>query len=305
MRPEFSFRRAQASFDLIGLLQACDRDRLRQLGGPDLLRIVQDKNCRFEEASDEACYSAVAGAVLDAGEDAALAAAVLVANDLQYGLWPGDTRDLADFAAARIHAAGHVLRSAILRGLDVLESERPKYGQACRFLPELPRLTQEPGQILPALCKIAQAMDPATRKSVAHADYGDRSDQHFEALNAVLAREDCRFEKDETWCLSEVVELVAFVRSTPGFVNCTALLLANAILQGEDGGCFDHRWTILAQDYNALPPRVRWPISSGVRCLYEMDEDFMFHEPRGTYDPVTTPDKLIHYAPEICRPPNT
>ncbi|MEO0917432.1 MAG: hypothetical protein AAFY31_10690, partial [Pseudomonadota bacterium] len=235
----------------------------------------------------------------------ALAASVLVANDLQYGLWPGDTRDFADLAAEQIKTTGRILRSAILRGLDILESERPKYERASPFLPDLKRLTQEPGQILPELYKIARAMDQATRKSVAHADYGYRSDQHLEALNAVLAREDCRFSKDETWCPSEVVELVAFVRSTPGFVNCTALLLANAILQGDDGGCFDHRWTILAQDYNALPARVGGPILSGVRCLYEMDEYFMFHEPRGSYDPVTTPDKLIHFAPEICRPPNT
>lgn len=93
-----------------------------------------------------------------------------------------------------------------------------------------------------------------------------------------------------------MVELVSHVRDTPGFVPCTALLLANA-LQGRDNeGWFEFRRSNLAADYNALPDSVRVTILAGLLYLYESGEDFLSYTGSKNCDPVSSPESLIGFV---------
>lgn len=295
-RPDFQFRQAQSAFDLIWLLQAQDDVLLAEIGGQTFPKIVREKSCRFENETDATCFEQLAATALEAQEGADIAVAMIVANDLQRGLWCGDTKDFAEMAAKRVLAAGRPLRTAILRGLDTLEDLSYDFEPTEYFQPDKSRLTRTSEQILPKLCEVAKVMDEPTRKSVAAADYGCDIDRHLEALNDVLSSETCLFPKDEVWYPSEVVELVSHVRETSGFVPCTALLLANA-LQGRDYvGWFEFRWSNLAADYNNLPKSVRTPILAGLRYLYESGEDFLTYTRAKHCDPVASPEGLIDYV---------
>lgn len=295
-RPEFEFRQAQAAFDLIWLVQAQDDVRLTQIGGGELLRIVREKSCRFEEETEAKCYEQLAVTALDSSEGADIAVAMIAANDLQRGLWGGDTRDFAEVAVEKILAASRPLRTAIFRGLDALEDLSYSYEPTEYFQPKKSRLTRTAEQILPKLCEVAKAMDEPTRKSVAAADYGCDIDRHLEALNDVLSSETCLFPQDEVWYPSEVVELVSHVRATSGFVPCTALLLANALQGRVNVGWFEFRWSNLAADYNDLPKSVRAPILAGLRFLYESGEDFLTYTGAKHCDPVASPEGLIDFV---------
>lgn len=292
-RPDFSFRQAQSAFDIVSILQSTESERLGQAYGRDLAEMVQGTAYRFENEAASKCYETLASAALDSAEDAELAVAVLVANDLQRGLWSGDAREFGEAAVERIQGASPKLRSAILRGLDVLEDIEFRFEPAKYLLPRNSRLTRPKEEILPKLHHIARGMDPRTRESVAAADYGYRTEEYLEALNDVLSSEDCRFPKNGSMSPSEVVNLVAYVRDTPGFVNCTALLLANAIPTLDEKEWFAFRWERLAVDYNALPDSVRGPILAGIRYLFEADKDFLCYSGRKDWDPVQTPDSMI------------
>ena len=295
-RPDFQFRQAQSAFDLIWLLQAQNDTFLAEIGGQAFPEIVRKKSCRFEDETDATCFEQLSATALESSEGAGIAVAMIVANDLQKGLWCGDTKDFAEMAAKRIRATGRPLRTAILRGLDTLEDLSYGHEQTECFQPETSRLTRTAEQVLPKLCEIAKAMDEPTRKSVAAADYGWEIDRHLEALNDVLSSETCLFPKDEVWYPSEVVELVSHSCAGSGFVPCTALLLANA-LQGRDiFGWFQFRWSNLAADYNDLPKSVRTPILAGLRFLYESGEDFLTYTGAKHCDPVASPEGLIDFV---------
>lgn len=263
-------------------------------GGCDLPRIVKNSHCRLEDETDAKCYEALISTALEASSGAEVALAALVSNELQRGLWSGDAKELAEMASESIKNAPTRLRTAILRGLDAVHdyadynNEAPSY-----LLPNQNRLTKPKDQILLELYQIARGMDKYTRESVAHADYGYRADEHLQALNAVLLSENCQFPKGETWVPSEVVELVAHVRETTGFVACTALLLANALPSNDRMGWFEFRWERLAADYNALPPTVRLPILAGFRYLYEVNKEFLWCSERNDWHPVLAPDLMI------------
>ena len=51
-RPVFSFRQAQAAFDLIAFLQSADEARLAHLGDEWVGQVIFDQNCRFETEAD-------------------------------------------------------------------------------------------------------------------------------------------------------------------------------------------------------------------------------------------------------------
>ncbi|WP_037308848.1 hypothetical protein [Ruegeria halocynthiae] len=294
-RTDFTFRQAQSAFDLISVLQSFADDKLAQYGGCDLPKIVKIGACRLENEDDVRCYDALVSTALEGSSGAELAVAVLVSNELQRGLWSGDAKELAEIATGSIRNAPLKLRSAILRGLDTLEDYAHRYEPASYLLPDQSRLTMPRDQILPNLCQIARRMDQQTRQSVAKADYGYQVDEHLRALDEVLSSENCQFPKGETWVPSEVVELVAHVRETPGFVVCTALLLANALPDNDRMGWFDFRWERLAAEYNALPGTVRGPILAGFRYLYEADKEFLWYSERKKWHPVNAPELMISW----------
>jgi hypothetical protein len=300
--PKFTFRQAQSTFDLISILQAYEDSRLVFLGGEGLVWIVHSSACRFTSETEAKCYERLASIALGSAEGADIAVAVLVANDLQQGMWCGDTKELAEAATERVRHAPLRLRTAILRGLDALEDFAFRHEPTEYFLPKECRLTRHMDQILPKLCHLARRTDQPTLKSIAASNYGDKIEKHLEALNNVLSREDCRFSEDEYWYPSEVVELVAHVRRTQGFVQCTALLLANALPTNDAMGWFEFRWERLAIEYNKLPHSVRPPILAGIRYLYESDNEFICRSQRKVWNPVLAPERLIQPVnlPEDC-----
>lgn len=300
--PKFTFRQAQSTYDLISILQSYEDARLVLLGGEALVWIVRSSACRFTSETEAKCYENLASIALDSAEDADIAVAVLVANDLQQGMWCGDTKEFAEAAVERVRHSPLRLRTAILRGLDALEDFAFRYEPTEYFLPRECRLSRQMNQILPKLCHLARGMDQPTRKSIAAGDYGDKIEKHLEALENVLSRDDCRFAEGEYWYPSEVVELVAHVRSTPGFVQCTALLLANALPTNDAMGWFEFRWERLAIEYNKLPDSVRPPILAGIRYLYEADNEFIWHSHKESWNPVLAPERLIQPVdlPEDC-----
>lgn len=295
-RTVFTFRHAQSAFDLISILQSYDDEILLQSGGSDLPRLVKHAACRLEGEADTRCYETLISAVFESSSGAEVALATLVANELQRGFWSGDAKELAEMATESIRGAPSKLRSAILRGLDTLEDYAFRSEPASYLLPDQSRLTRPQDQILQKLCQIARGMDQQTRQSVAKADYGYRADEHLRALDEVLSSEDCQFPKGETWLPSEVVELVAHVRETRGFVACTALLLANALPTDDRLGWFEFRWERLAAEYNALPASVRCPIMAAIRYLYEVDKEFLWYSERKNWHPVEAPESMISWA---------
>ncbi|MFQ6552443.1 hypothetical protein AAD018_008865 [Aestuariibius insulae] len=295
-RLNLRFRQAQAAFDLNWLLQAQDDMVLVQFGGQDFPRIVRKQSCRFEDEADAKCFEQLAAIALDSLEGADIAVAMILANDLQKGRWNGHTRDFADIAVERIRASSRPLCSAILRGLDALDDLSYDRKPIEYFLHNETRLTRKREQILPKLCEIARTMDEPTQQSIAAADYGHDTDQHLQALKDVLSSETCLFQKDELWYPSEVVELVSHVQSTPGFVPCTALLLANAIQGRDNVGWFEFRWSNLATDYNDLPKSTRAPILAGLRFLYESGEDFTTYSKAKNYHPAISREGLIDFV---------
>lgn len=288
-RPVFSFRQAQAAFDLIDMLRRAEPEALARLGATE---VVHARAARFEAGLDSDAYEAVGVEALDGGPDAALAVALLLANELQFGHWRGEPGAFVETAQARIEAAPKLLCAAIARAVDAAQDVANPWEKPADLLPGISRLTREMDDILPALCRIAKSMSPQTRANVSHADYGMDPDKHLAALNDVLSRDTCRMTKDETWHPSEVVELVAHVRDTEGFVPCTALLLANALPTLDELGWFDFRWMNLSRDYVALPDSARGPILSGLRYLYEADREWMFYCEKSP-DPVEAPELML------------
>ncbi|MCE8547253.1 hypothetical protein KBY25_15605 [Ruegeria pomeroyi] len=295
-RPDLNFRKAQAAHDLIWLLQSQNDVRLIRCGGESFPTVVRQQSSRFEREADAECFADLAAKALDAAEGSNFAVAMIVANDLQDGLWSGAAREFAELAPAGLRSAPRHLRTAILRGLDALAENRPNNERTEYLWPELSRLTRSLNQILPKLCRIARAMDEPTRRSVAAADYVPDAEKHLEALNVVLASETCLFPKDDTWFPSEVVELVSHNRQKPGFVPCTALLLANAMQSRDNEGWFDFRLHSLTAEYTTLPTRVRDPLIAGVRFLYEPDKSFLAYRGDRRFDPITSTKSLIDFV---------
>lgn len=76
----------------------------------------------------------------------------------------------------------------------------------------------------------------------------------------------------------EVVELGARLPKQVGYEGCTAILLLNALHQGEARG-FAARWQEQGAVYCALQPSRRDAILAGVRYFYETDAGFLADQP--------------------------
>jgi hypothetical protein len=148
-------------------------------------------------------------------------------------------------------------------------------------------LTRKGETIAPALLVIARRLADAEDmiSQVSRADYGQDSAKHLAALRRVLARESGQFGQDESWYPSEVVELVAHVPGNPGFVECSALLLLNALAAHDLHGHFDSRWERMGAAYIDLPEPDRLPILRGIRYLYEADQNFLATAGTTTFQP--------------------
>ena len=300
-RPIFTFRQAQAAYDLICLARAAPHETLVTFsagGGhaKDVQSLLHDRGCRFESDADLALYETLALAATEPDHPSAFttATAVLLADLLQNGLGPDRLDWHFDMFADSYRALPDAARAAIFNGYWAARV----YGHMGILPPELPitaedRITRPAETILPNLKALAKRLTPDERESVSKSDYGCDVEEHLAALNLVIDQQDCLFaEEGQRWYPSEVIELVAHVADTPGFVGCTAILLVNALTHGDGMGWFDYRWENLGNAYKGLPEGARDPILAGLRFLYESDPNFLVCQTRN-YDPLRRPEWMI------------
>lgn len=137
-------------------------------------------------------------------------------------------------------------------------------------------ITRDAGQIAEELLRIARALRRDQLYAIAGADNGSDLQQHFAALMDVIGTRDGIFPDGERWYPSEVVELTSHDPNAPGHQGCTALLLLNAMKNGDRMGWFEYRWQNQWATYCAFPPSTRGPILAGVRYLYESNRNFLW-----------------------------
>ena len=166
-----------------------------------------------------------------------------------------------------IRAAPAPVRAALTNGFDRLRD--------LQLLPEdckpmaADLITLPRASIEPALKTLARAMTLREIDHVSRADYGYRADRHREALLELLASPEIAYPPGEYWFPAEVVELVAHVPTSPGYIPCMAILLLDAVRDGDRMGNAEFRiqnqWALLEN----LPQRARDAFFAAFRYLYE------------------------------------
>ncbi|MEO1470371.1 MAG: hypothetical protein AAFV86_15070 [Pseudomonadota bacterium] len=130
-------------------------------------------------------------------------------------------------------------------------------------------MAEEPSLATPAAIR---ALGPAAharyreRREIAHRDHGTNLERHHAALEAVLARPDCRMTDDESLYPGEVVNLAA---RDPDQKAATALLLIRVLARGDGMSNAEFRWRGHAARYRELDDPWRRPILAAFRHCYE------------------------------------
>lgn len=247
---------------------AASIEAFAELTGPD--------NCRISGDRTRALLEPLMMAAASPEEDERgfwTATAILLADRLQ-GRQPKENFWwFWDSYADRYRAAPPPVRAALMNGFYHARQLSLVAEEICPK-PEDRVTESSPLALLGPLKAIARNMTPAERKQVARADYGFDADNHFDALNAVLERQDCEFSADNIWCPLEVVELTSLGPDRPGHIPCTALIIIHA-LRDEDM-CLHAElcWESAFQLYRSLPASIGAPILKGFRFLYETDDDW-------------------------------
>jgi hypothetical protein len=199
------------------------------------------------------------------------------------GLWPAAATLLRQALADRcydpflidlwlqrqtdIRAAPAPVRAALMNGFHRL-CDLQLLPEDCEpTAPDLVTLPRE--NIEPALKTLARAMTLQEIDHVSRADYGYKADQHRKALVELLASPEIAYPPGEYWFPAEVVELVAHVPTSPGYIPCMAILLLDAVRNRDrmENATFrlERQWTFL----EALPQRARDAFFAAFRFLYE------------------------------------
>ena len=201
-------------------------------------------------------------------EEFLLATCLLILDRFVKAHRGGDFQWEWDAFAKHYREAPPRIRSAIMNGLEearklgfVSESIQPSVAD---------RSTVTQDEIVSALIEIARKLTPEEREVVSIQDYGDDAEKHLSALNQVLASKTCRFT--DSWYPAETVELVSYVPGETGFVGCTALVLLNAIYDGDDVGHAEFRWQTKRFAYHDMTDDARKQILGAFRHLYETAE---------------------------------
>lgn len=177
--------------------------------------------------------------------------------------------DIWDQRQAELLAAPAPIRAALMNGyqrlcdLGLLEA-------TCKPLPDH-RVTHSRTDVDAALKTIARAMTLPEMDHISRADYGMDVARHRDALIALLADPEVAYPKGEFWYPAEVVELVAYVPKSTGYIPCMAIVLLDALRTGDmqDKATFrlERQWAELL----ALPLRARDAFLAAYRHLYETD----------------------------------
>lgn len=140
----------------------------------------------------------------------------------------------------------------------------------CKPLPDH-LVTHSRTDVDAALKTVARAMTLPEMDHISRADYGMDVARHRDALVALLADPDVAYPPGEFWYPAEVVELVAHVPKSTGYIPCMAIVLLDALRTGDmqDNATFrlEGQWAKLL----ALPQRARDAFLAAYRHLYETD----------------------------------
>lgn len=146
-------------------------------------------------------------------------------------------------------------------------------------------LTLPRESIEPALKTLARAMTFREIDHVSREDYGYRADRHREALVELLASPDIAYPPEKYRITAEVVELASHVPGTPGYIPGMAIVLLDAVRDGDrmDNAAFrlGRQWAFLEN----LPQRARDAFFAAFRHLYEAGRDWSADVP----EPFTLP----------------
>ncbi|MEM6421274.1 MAG: hypothetical protein AAF698_01710 [Pseudomonadota bacterium] len=301
------FRRHQAISDLAAAAHALSPGLVAQTPSallPTLQRAPVEAQVLYGQKTQESLWRATAKPDDDGLAAGAIVLAFLLAGaDDDLYRCANQVADLDDVLERRWSEATPAIRAAFahgfLHGIDVVARASMSGEKGLEPVPEGMQLTKEPADLVPTLVTIARSMTMEERRCVASADYGDDVEKHLSALNAVLAAKDCRMEdhaEEISWFPGEVVELAAYSPSAPGFVACTALLLANALQSGTyvPPVGMDAFYSASARGYGTLAPDERHAIRSAYRYLYESDPYF---EPDLREGSRSQPMPLIAWSP--------
>jgi hypothetical protein len=166
-----------------------------------------------------------------------------------------------------VRAAPPPVRAALINGFQRLcdlqllpEDCEPQAAD----LVTLPRTSLEP-----ALITLAGNMTVHEIDHVSRADYGYKADRHREALVTLLANPAIAYPPGEYWFPAEVVELVSHGPKSTGYIPCMAIVLLDAV---RDGDRMDHASFRLEKQWAeivALPQRARDAFFATFRHIYE------------------------------------
>ncbi|WP_137110009.1 hypothetical protein [Rhodobacter sp. SY28-1] len=177
--------------------------------------------------------------------------------------------DIWDQWQAELLAAPAPIRAALMNGFQRLR-DLGLLEERCKPLPDH-RVTHPRSSVDAALKTIARAMTLPEMDHIARADYGMDVARHRDALVALLADPDVAYPPGEFWYPAEVVELVAHVPKSTGYIPCMAIVLLDALRTGDmqDNATFrlQGQWAELF----ALPQRARDSFLAAYRHLYETD----------------------------------
>ncbi len=244
---------------------------LRETG--EALARLRDDGFRFQRDETLALLDGLETIAITQAEGLDLAVVILLADVLQRrqasGLlseaWDEACKRLRDWPATLRAAVANGLRRAVELGLITLEI--PPRDAECQ--------TRQSAEIAEPLLRIARSMRRDELQAVAQADRGEDADEHFAALIDLIGKRDGIFPQDQVWFPEEVVKLTAHVPSASGFEGCTAILLLNVLLRGDQQCWISFRWERQGAAYCTLRPSTRDPILAGIRHIYETDADFL------------------------------
>lgn len=234
---------------------------------------LRDDGFRFRRDETLALLDGLETIAITQAEGFDLAGVVLLADVLQRRQVSGLLSEAWDETCKRLRDWPATLRAAVANGLvravelNLIALNLPPTAQE--------RQTRQPDEIAEHLLRIARSMRRDELDAVAHADRGQDAERHLSALREVIAVRDGIMGHDHHWFPSEVVELTAYDANALGFSGCTAILLLNAMRDGDGYGWFDFRWPSLGPAYCKMRPSARDPILAGLRHLYEANPEFL------------------------------
>lgn len=276
--PLTEFRSQQAIHDLAHIAGEADAAVLAAAfkHSTALRDIIATRRCRLEPGDDGVMDDLLIAAAPNRRDAFVVATCVLLANALQSGHGDGALA----WSREELHSAYRALpareRGVILRGwLRVLD----KTGLSMDPMPEAGEfIGMDPDSFIPRLRDVAKGMSDDIVANIAKADYGRDVERHHTALRQLIWDQECEFRDNQHWFPAEVVELISHVPSQHGFVECTALLLIDAIRGRDNIGSIEFRWGNNAPAYHALPEPIRRLFLKSFRYVYESDPEFLSFE---------------------------